>query len=166
MAKEVVHEEREGLEESVFKTISHQKRRDILRFIGERKEATFTEIKDAVQIEDSPTLSYHLNALGPLMVQKGGKYRLSEIGRDTYNLMGKIAMYSASTSIVNSLRKAIPTVIIANAILWASAIISVSVFEGSLHQITIFILVDLWLISNSILYSLSKRVKKISYGGE
>jgi hypothetical protein len=43
----------ESLEESIFKTLSNQKRRDILRFIGEHKQATFTEIKKAVEIEDS-----------------------------------------------------------------------------------------------------------------
>jgi len=38
-------ESAESLEESIFKTLSNQKRRDILRVIGERREATFTEIK-------------------------------------------------------------------------------------------------------------------------
>jgi len=125
--------------------------------VGENREATFTEIKNAVQIEDPPSLSYHLNALGPLTVQKQVKYRLSELGRDTYNLMCKITAYSASTSINNSLKKALPTVIIANAILWATAILLASVFERSL-QTTIFSLAILWITSNSILYLLSKRM--------
>ncbi|TXT57846.1 MAG: hypothetical protein BAJATHORv1_10554 [Candidatus Thorarchaeota archaeon] len=34
------------LESEVFKTLSHQVRRDILRFIGESKEAKFSEIRE------------------------------------------------------------------------------------------------------------------------
>ena len=94
-----------SLEESVFKTLNRQKRRDILRFIDERHEATFTEIMNSVKVEDSSSLSYYLNALTPLVVQNGGKYRLSELGYDVCNLMSKIATYSASTFIASSLRK-------------------------------------------------------------
>ena len=84
MSKE---EQEESLEETVFKTLSNQKRRDILRFIGERKEATFTEIKNSIKIEDTPSLSYHLTTLDCLIVQKSGKYSLSELGQDAYNLI-------------------------------------------------------------------------------
>ncbi len=37
--------ETESLEKSIFKTLGNQKRRDILRFVGEKKQVTFTEIK-------------------------------------------------------------------------------------------------------------------------
>ena len=152
--------ERESLEESIFKTLSHQKRRDILRFIGERTEATFTEIKNSVGIEDSPSLSYHLNALDHLLVQKAGKYKLSELGHDAYNLMCKTTSYAVSTSIISSLRKEIPAVIIANAILWAAAIFSVSQFEGRLQPLSIYSFAALWFISNVILYSILTKVRK------
>lgn len=62
--------ESSSLEESVFKTLSRQKRRDILRFIGERGQATFNEIKNSVGFGDSPSLSCHLNTLTPLVIQK------------------------------------------------------------------------------------------------
>ena len=150
----------ESLEESIFKTLSHQKRRDILRVIGEKKEATFTEIKNSVGIEDSPSLSYHLNALSHLVVQKEGKYRLSELGQDAYNLMCKITAYSTSNSIIGFLRKEIPSVIIANAILWAAAVLAVSQFEGRLHQMTMFSFAVLWFISNISLYAISTRIRK------
>ena len=148
-----------SLEESVFKTLSHKKRRDILRFIGERGQATFTEIKNSVGVDDSPSLSYHLNTLTPLVVQKEGKYGLSELGHDAYNLLCKITTYSVSSSIVSSLRKGIPAAMISNAILWAAAIFAVSTFEGRLHQTTISIFAALWFISNIILYSLMKKVR-------
>jgi DNA-binding transcriptional ArsR family regulator len=41
-----IQAENSSLEESVFKTLNNQKRRDILRFIDERGQATFTEIKN------------------------------------------------------------------------------------------------------------------------
>lgn len=65
-----IEAENESLEESIFKTLSNQKRRDILRFIGERKQATFTEIKKAMEIEDSSSVSYHLRSLQNLVTKK------------------------------------------------------------------------------------------------
>jgi ABC-type multidrug transport system permease subunit len=113
-----------------------------------------------VGFEDSSFLSYHLNALKPLVIQREGKNKLSELGSATYNLICKIATYSESTSILSSLRKELPFVIIANAILWAAAILAIVMFEGSLHQITIQSFAVLWFTSNIILYSISKRVRK------
>lgn len=150
----------ESLEESIFKTLSHQKRRDILRVIGEKGEASFTEIKNSVGIEDSPSLSYHLNALDELIVQKEGKYRLLELGHDAYNLIRKTATYVASTSLISSLRKSIAVAIVANAILWAAAIFSVSQFEGRPHQATISSFAALWFISNIIMYSILTKIRK------
>ena len=77
----------ESLEESIFKTLSNQKRRDILRFIGEHKQVTFTEIKKAVEIEDSSSVSYHLKSLQNLISQQNEKYSLSELGQEAYNLI-------------------------------------------------------------------------------
>jgi len=150
----------ESLEESIFKTLSHQKRRDILRVVGERREATFTEIKNSAEIGDSASLSYHLNALDSLIVQKDGRYRLSELGQDAYNLICKTTTSTASSFALSALRKEIPAVIIANAILWAAAIFSVSQFEGRLHPATIFSFAALWFISNIILYSILTRIRK------
>ncbi len=67
-----------SLEEFIFKTLSHKKLRDILRVIGEKEKASFTEIKNSVGTEDSPSLSYHLNALDGLIVQQEGHYKLSD----------------------------------------------------------------------------------------
>jgi DNA-binding transcriptional ArsR family regulator len=152
-------EQKESLEETVFKTLSNQKRRDILRFIGERKEATFTEIRNSIEIEDTPSLSYHLSALDCLIVQKSGKYSLSELGQDASNLIHKTTIFTSSNSMVNYLRRELPAVIVANAILWAAAIFSVSQFEGALHQMTLFSFAALWFISNIILYSILTRIR-------
>ena len=66
-----------SLEEEVFKALDHQIRRNVLRYIGEAKEPTFTEILNTVRISDSPTLSYHLKTLSPFVIQRGGRYVLS-----------------------------------------------------------------------------------------
>ena len=157
MEKEVPNE---SLEETIFKTLSNQKRRDILRVIGEKRTATFTEIKNEVKIDDSPSLSYHLNALNGLVIQKKAKYQLSELGQDAFNLICKTNTYSSSNSRLNKLRKELPAVIVANAILWAAAIFAVSQFEGRLHQATIFSFAALWFVSNISLYMLSTRLRR------
>jgi predicted transcriptional regulator len=82
-------EQNENLEETVFKTLSNQKRRDILLFIGERKEATFTEIKNSVEIEDTPSLSYHLTALDCLIVQKSESTASRNLGKTHTTLSAK-----------------------------------------------------------------------------
>lgn len=75
-----IEEQKESLEELIFKTLSNPKRRDIIRFIGEHKQASFTEIKNAVGIDDSSSFSYHLSNLDILITQKAEKYYLSDLG--------------------------------------------------------------------------------------
>ncbi|MCK5240642.1 MAG: helix-turn-helix domain-containing protein, partial [Candidatus Thorarchaeota archaeon] len=79
--------ESQSLEEEVFKTLGHQIRRDIIRIIGDNRGLRFTEIMSAINIEESASLSYHLNALGPLLLHDNGLYSLSELGKDTYSLL-------------------------------------------------------------------------------
>ncbi|MGB5911860.1 MAG: helix-turn-helix domain-containing protein [Promethearchaeia archaeon] len=77
-------------EDAVFKSLSHEIRRDIIRHIGNKKDSTFTDIKNNIITIDSPTLSYHLKSLNPLIIQKESKYYLSEIGKASFNLLEKI----------------------------------------------------------------------------
>lgn len=83
-----------NLEEEVFKALDHQMRRDILRYVGEAKSATFTEIMNSVKVPDSPTLSYHLKTLGPFVEQRESRYGLTVMGRDAYSLLLKTSSYS------------------------------------------------------------------------
>src|SRR3990170_4044104 len=80
-------------EQDVFKALENQKRRDILRLIGEKKGVSFTEVLNASKIPDSPTLSYHLRELSPFVEQKKGKYQLTPMGKDAYSLLLKTAAY-------------------------------------------------------------------------
>ena len=152
----------ESLEESIFKTLSHQTRRDILRFIGEQKQASFTEIKNSVKVEDSAQLSYHLNTLQPLITQKGGRYTLTELGQDTYALINKTTVCAESNSTLNFLRSKIPWVIVANAVFWALAVLLTSVFEGGLATNTTISFAGLWFTSNIVLYMLLRRLEGTS----
>ena len=152
--------EHENLEQKVFKALDHQVRRDILRYIGEKKETAFTEIMNATKVSDTPTLSYHLRSLSPFIEQKDGKYNLTHIGKDAYSLLCKTTTYTVPTYLIVSLRKEISAVIIANAILWAAAIWAVRIFEGRPQQETLSSFAVLWFISNMILYFLSKRIQK------
>ncbi len=150
----------ESLEESIFKTLSNQKRRDILRFIGENKQATFTEIKRTVEIEDSSSVSYHLNNLQCLIAQKDEKYSLSDLGQEAYNLIVKTNAYTQTSIVVSILRKQLSLLIIANAILWVIALFATNQFEGLLsHNIT-FTFVALWLTSNALIYTILKGTSK------
>ncbi len=152
--------ENESLEESIFKTLSNQKRRDILRFIGEHKQATFTEIKKAVEIEDSSSVSYHLNSLQNLISQQNEKYSLSDLGQEAYNLIVKTNAYTSTNIVVGILRRQLSLLIIANAILWAIAIFTTRQFEGVLSHNTTFAFVALWLTSNALIYTILRGTSK------
>ena len=83
-----------NLEEEVFKALDHQIRRNVLRYIGEAKEPTFTEILNTVKISDSSILSYHLKTLSPFIIQQKGRYVLSPVGKAAYSLLLKTTMYN------------------------------------------------------------------------
>ena len=150
----------ESLEEAIFKTLSNQKRRDSLRFIGERKEATFTEIKRAVEIEDSSLVVYHLKSLEGLIIQSKDKYRLSDLGQEAYTLIVKTNTYAGTNIILNALKKQLTRLIIANALLWAVALLTVSFWQESLNHAVQNTLVALWLVSNAIIYWITKSTNQ------
>jgi DNA-binding transcriptional ArsR family regulator len=152
-----IEQQSESLEESIFKTLSNQKRRDIIRFIGEKKQASFTEIKNAIEIEDSSAFSYHLNSLRILTAQKDEKYRLSELGQEAYALIVKTNSYTLTNIVVKYLRKQLTLLIIANAILWLIGIVVTRQIEGQLDHKTTYVLIALWLISNGIIYSILRK---------
>jgi DNA-binding transcriptional ArsR family regulator len=126
-------EEREpvSLEEDVFKALDHQKRRDILRSIGEREGVTFTEIMNAGKIPDSPTLSYHLRSLAPFVEQKHGGYRLTAMGKDAYSLLLRSTAYDR----VAIFQKKRYEATFANLLLWVAAIAAAAYLEVSVFLI-------------------------------
>ncbi len=87
------NQENDNFEQGVFKALENQKRRDILRLVGEKNRITFTDILAQSRIPDSPTLSYHLRELAPFVTQKDGRYELTSIGKDAYSLLLKTTSY-------------------------------------------------------------------------
>ncbi len=79
-----------GEENEIFKSLSHEIRRNIIKALGEQKELSFTEIKNKFQDLDSPSLSYHLKSLRLLITQKNNLYCLTDIGKTALLLMDKI----------------------------------------------------------------------------
>jgi DNA-binding transcriptional ArsR family regulator len=152
-----IEAKQESLEESIFKTLSNQKRRDILRFIGERRQATFTEIKKAAEIEDSSSVSYHLTSLQTLIMQQNEKYALSALGIEAYNLIMKTNAYTSTNVVVDYLRRQIIAFIIVNAVLWVVALIAANQFEGSISQMTTSAFILLWLTGNIIMYMILRK---------
>ena len=143
-----------SVEEMVFKTLSHQIRRDILRFIGEQKSAKFTEIKKATGIEESASLSYHLSTLTQLLFHDKDLYKLSTLGKDAYSLMSKLVTYSETAEVLGGISRQLGANIIANALLWASALMYVMIVEGPLEILTLIVFASLFSTSNIILYSI------------
>jgi DNA-binding transcriptional ArsR family regulator len=77
--------------DEIFAALKHPVRRQILLFLEERGEASFTQVQDAVGIEDTGLMSYHLKELGPLVEQsERGKYRLSEVGQAGVELFQRV----------------------------------------------------------------------------
>ncbi|MBN1682569.1 helix-turn-helix transcriptional regulator [Candidatus Bathyarchaeota archaeon] len=138
-----------SLEEEVFKALDHQMRRDILRYIGEGKKPTFTDIMNITRSPDTPTLSYHLRSLAPFLVQKEGKYDLNQIGRAAYSLLRRTTTYYK----VALLHKKKNAVIIGHIVLWGSAIAAGLVLEVDTFMTTIA-LPSLAAVSLMIIYEL------------
>jgi len=111
-------QEFKSLEEEVFKALDHQIRRDILRFIGEGKRPTFTEIMNTTKSPDSPTLSYHLRNLAPFLELKDGKYDLNSMGKAAYTLLLRTATYDRMALLHRKKAGAI----FGHIVLWISAI--------------------------------------------
>jgi len=138
-------------EDHVFKSLSHPIRRDIIRVIGERGRATFTEVRNALKIDESASLSYHLSGLGPLLRQQNSSYSLNDLGKHAYRLI----LGTTSVGTESRLKRKLRYAIVANALLWAGAIIAVSLFEGKLHFVTLASLAVLFSCGNIILAKLS-----------
>jgi hypothetical protein len=105
-------------EEAVFKALDHQIRRDILRYIGDGKNPTFTDIMNATRSPDSPTLSYHLRSLGPFLEQEDGRYDLNPVGKAAYTLLLRTTTF---TQVARFHKKKLGA-IIGHITLWISAI--------------------------------------------
>ena len=78
----------------ILSTIAHPLRRDILNFISEKGEVTFTDLLNALQI-DTGKLSFHLRTLSPFLEQTpAGKYKLNRAGESTVKVVKDVASWA------------------------------------------------------------------------
>ena len=101
--------EKDGYDE-IFAALKHPLRRQILLFLEEKGEASFTEIQHNVRLNDTGLMSYHLKELTSLVEQTSrGKYRLSEIGETSIILFRKVEAEKERSS--KTVRRELETVI-------------------------------------------------------
>jgi len=75
----------------IFAALKHPIRRQILLLLEDKGEMSFTDIQNAVGLEDTGLLSYHLKELESLVRQSArGKYSLSEVGEASMALFRKV----------------------------------------------------------------------------
>ena len=85
--------------DSIFAALKNPIRRQILILLEQKGEASFTDIQNAVGINDTGLLSYHLKELNILVEQSSrGKYALSEIGQTSMTLFNKVEKERMRTS--------------------------------------------------------------------
>jgi DNA-binding transcriptional ArsR family regulator len=85
--------------DSIFAALKNPIRRQILILLEQKGEVSFTDIQDAVGINDTGLLSYHLKELKLLVEQSSrGKYVLSEIGQTSMVLFRKVEREQERTS--------------------------------------------------------------------
>jgi DNA-binding transcriptional ArsR family regulator len=144
----------DSIEQGVFKALENQKRRDILRLIGEKKGISFTEVLNAIKIQDSPSLAYHMKELAPFIQQKSGKYQLTPMGRDAYSLLSKATAYGK----VTLFQKQRYEVTFGNLLLWTAGIAAAAYLEVD-TMLTTIIMPMLAFVATMITYQLFEDVK-------
>lgn len=100
--------------DAIFAALKHPMRRQILLFLEQKGEASFTDIQNAVSINDTGLVTYHLGELTPLVEQSArGKYRLSEIGQTSMVLFRKVEQEKqrTSTAVRKELEKAVGEIV-------------------------------------------------------
>lgn len=143
-----------NLEEETFEALVHQTRRDILRFVGEKKSPGFTEIQTAAKIPDTPTLAYHLRSLNQFIKQENGRYQLTPIGKDAYSLLLRTTEVSSSLSFF---KQKSHRVTFDNAVIWGAVIVATIVIGAP--AVLVPILIGAAFVSSVTTYRLFDEAK-------
>lgn len=81
----------------IFSTLSHPLRREILLYLSEREECSFTDLMNALSI-DTGKLSFHLRNLEAFLERtSSGKYRLSRVGQNAVVLIKDLEVWAGET---------------------------------------------------------------------
>lgn len=127
-------------EDEIFKLLTHQTRRDIIKVLGER-DLTFSQIKKKLEIE-SPTLSYHLKSMKEFVIQKKSKYTFSDIGRAALLLLTKTDQSMKMSRYKRNLRY----IYIVSYVCWVSMGIVIPIIIATIPSIDMQILILLILL--------------------
>jgi DNA-binding transcriptional ArsR family regulator len=85
--------------DEIFAALKHPVRRQILLLLEDKGEVSFTEIQNALGLNDTGLISYHLKELATLVEQsRRGKYSLSELGHASLTFFRKVEMEKDKTS--------------------------------------------------------------------
>ena len=83
----------------ILSVLSHTLRRQILRFVNEKQECSFTDLMNALNV-DTGKLSFHIKSLEAFLEQTPtGKYRLSKVGENAIALIRDLEAWSVETDI-------------------------------------------------------------------
>ncbi len=78
----------------ILSVIAHPLRREILNFISEKGECSFTDLLNALQV-DTGKLSFHLRSLAAFVEQTtSGKYKLSQTGENAMRLIRDVESWA------------------------------------------------------------------------
>ncbi|MCK5628707.1 RDD family protein [Candidatus Bathyarchaeota archaeon] len=78
----------------IFSTLSHPLRREIILYLGKKKQASFSDIAKTFNV-DTGKLSFHLRSLEEFLEQTPkGKYRLGYIGKNAIVLIKDIEVWA------------------------------------------------------------------------
>jgi uncharacterized RDD family membrane protein YckC/DNA-binding transcriptional ArsR family regulator len=83
----------------ILSALSHPIRRQILRFLSEKEECSFTDLMNALKI-DTGKLSFHLKHLEAFLEQTPtNKYRLSKVGENAIVLIRDLEAWSVEAEL-------------------------------------------------------------------
>jgi uncharacterized RDD family membrane protein YckC/DNA-binding HxlR family transcriptional regulator len=84
----------------VLSILSHSLRREILLYLSDRRESSFTELMNTLNI-DTGKLSFHIRSLGAFLEQtETGRYRLSRAGENAVRLIKDLEGWAAEADVV------------------------------------------------------------------
>lgn len=142
----------------IFAALKHPVRRQILLFLEEKGEASFTQVQNAVSIEDTGLMSYHLKELSPLVEQsERGKYRLSEVGQAGVELFQRVERERQRSSVAvrteidkylsETIVKSVLLVFLLGFTLGVPATVDILLSVQSFTGVSLFQLVGMFLVS-------------------
>jgi predicted transcriptional regulator len=74
--------------ESLHKILKDEKRRKIIRLLNEKGSQGYTELLNALGIDSTGKLNYHLKILNELITKReDGQYVLTDKGKLAFNLL-------------------------------------------------------------------------------